>query len=85
MLVKIEKCQTSAMEFAATLCDLKAEFFTVESTVKDTPDIVQVYLLDENGNEPTALRTWYLARHFEIKLKRDELVATEVRINDIVK
>lgn len=41
------------MEFAATLCDLKVEFFTIESTVTEKPDTVQVYVLDEKGNEPS--------------------------------
>lgn len=85
MLVKIEKSQISAMEFAAALCDLKVEFFTIESTVTEKPDTVQVYVLDENGNEPSVLRTWYLARHFDMKMERDECVAREIRINQITK
>lgn len=83
MLVKIEKSQISAMEFAATLCDLKVEFFTIESTVTEKPDTVQVYVLDEKGNEPSPLMTWYLARHFDIKLERDEIVNREINYKNL--
>lgn len=74
------------MEFAATLCDLKVEFFTIESTITEKPDTVHVYVLDEKGEEPSPLQGWHLGRQFSLKVEFNELAERESkRVNKITK
>lgn len=64
MIVTIDKKEISAVKYACSLCDHKANFFTIESNDK----MVQVEILNEDSKEPTLTMVWHLARQVETKL-----------------
>jgi hypothetical protein len=74
MLIKIRKSEVDAMQYAAALVELRVRFYTVESPVTEKPETMCVEVTNSECEDPSPLMTWYLARHFDIKLEVDQFV-----------
>lgn len=75
MLITIAKSEKNAMQYAAAVCELDVEFFTVESTRTDKPQMLRAEVTDKTkeDKEPSPERSWYLARMMENKLEMERL------------
>ena len=64
MLVKIDRKEMSAANYACTLSDHKINFYTIESNDK----MVQLEILTYDGGEPSNNMIFHIARLMETKL-----------------